>query len=228
MTRFFNITLLLCLAAVFYVQNIKEKPADLSGDVVQSSVTAPASQTVAIAPVVEQTSNPVPKRVPWPETVAAVEAAASGPAQTAPDLQQKVLVVMSPKPEAKPDLKPEPSATALTEPQELDPTEIQARFAAAAVAERSQLDFEETVIAPAAVAAVEQPPVQGAAKIWRVTGRLVNARAAPGTDSSIVDKLARGTTVQDTGESDGLWSRVIVQDSGALVWMHRDFLADQS
>lgn len=195
---------------------------------VQSPATVPAPKTVAVASEAEQTSDPVPKPMSEPEKVAAVEAVPSEPVQAAPDLQQKVLVVMSPKPETKPDPKPEPPVTAVTEPQDLDPAEIQARFAAAAIAERSQPDFADTVIAPPLVNAAEQPPVEAAPKIWRVTGRLVNARAAPSTDSLIVDKLVRGTTVQDTGESDGLWSRVIVQDSGALVWMHRDFLADQS
>nr|WP_325250496.1 SH3 domain-containing protein [Amylibacter sp.] len=228
MTRFFNITLLLGLAAVFYVQNFKEKPPEKRQAVVQSPVTVPAPKTVAVASEAEKTPNPVPKPMSEPEKVAAVEAAPSEPVPAAPDLQQKVLVVMSPKPETKPDPKPEPPVTAVTEPQDLDTAEIQARFAAAAIAERSQPDFADTVIAPLLVNAADQPTVEAVPKIWRVTGRLVNARAAPSTDSLIVDKLVRGTTVQDTGESDGLWSRVIVQDSGALVWMHRDFLADQS
>ncbi|MBR9865323.1 MAG: SH3 domain-containing protein [Rhodobacteraceae bacterium] len=65
-------------------------------------------------------------------------------------------------------------------------------------------------------------------KLWSVSGNVVNARSGPGTGNAVLDQLKRGAIVEDTGESDGNWSRVIVQDSGLEVWMHRDFLAEVS
>lgn len=242
MTRIFNITLLLCLAAVFYVQNIKQKPTVQPVPIVRSAVQADGvvaakptepAQATAVQRDIEQ-SGVEQSGVEQSDTVT------GGTAQFEtrqiipdPDPEQKVLVVMSPKPEPAATAEPPVGVSSTLEDQEnaalLDTAEIQARFAAAAVAERSQLDFEETPIDPSAVSAVNPAPlVQAAPKRWRVTGRLVNARAAPSTESAILDKLVRGTIVEDTGEVDGLWSRVIVQDSGTAVWMHRNFLEDQS
>lgn len=244
MTRIFNITLLLCLAAVFYVQNIKQKPTVQPVPIVQSAVQAdgvvaakpsePAQATAAQRDI--EQSGVEQSGVEQSDTVTAGTAQFET-RQTIPDPdpdpEQKVLVVMSPKPETAATAEPPVGASSTLEDQEnaalLDTAEIQARFAAAAVAERSQLDFEETPIDPSAVSAVDPAPLaQAAPKRWRVTGRLVNARAAPSTESAILDKLVRGTIVEDTGEVDGLWSRVIVQDSGAAVWMHRNFLEDPS
>ncbi|MDR6267453.1 SH3 domain-containing protein [Roseobacter sp. N2S] len=241
MTRIFNITLLLCLAAVFYVQNITQKPTVQPVPIVQSAVQAdgvvaakpsePAQATAAQRDI--EQSGVEQSGVKQSDTVT------GGTAQFEtrqiipdpdPDPEQKVLVVMSPKPEPAATAEPPVGVSSTLEDQEnaalLDTAEIQARFAAAAVAERSQLDFEETPIDTSAVNPA--PLAQAAPKRWRVTGRLVNARAAPSTESAILDKLVRGTIVEDTGEVDGLWSRVIVQDSGTAVWMHRNFLEDQS
>lgn len=243
MTRFINITLLVCLAAIFYVQKINQDPTTRSVSAVQSAPKKDAPQKMMTA---EGMRPAAAKNVAAAEPdVVQLDAGQpdAGQSQAAhpepvPEHQKRVLVVMSPKPETSP--KPQVSAIVTSEPQELDPAEIQARFAAAALAETSKLDFEEPQTEPPTVFAIVQPTAQPTAqpsvqplvqkqpKVWRVTGRLVNARAAPRTDSAILDKLVRGAIVQDTGETDGLWSRVIVQDSGALVWIHRNFLTDQS
>lgn len=237
MTRIFNITLLLGLAAVFYVQNITQKPTVQPVPIVQSAVQADG---VVAAKPIEPAQATAAQRDIEQSGVEHSDTVTAGTAQFEtkqiipdPDPEQKVLVVMSPKPEPAATAEPPVGVSSTLEDQEntalLDTAEIQARFAAAAVAERSKLDFEETPIDPSAVSAVNPAPLaQAAPKRWRVTGRLVNARAAPSTESAILDKLVRGTIVEDTGEVDGLWSRVIVQDSGAAVWMHRNFLEDQS
>ncbi|PLS19992.1 SH3 domain-containing protein [Neptunicoccus cionae] len=74
----------------------------------------------------------------------------------------------------------------------------------------------------------EQVAEPAPAKLWSVSGNVVNARSGPGTGNAVLDQLKRGAIVEDTGEREGNWSRVIVQDSGLEVWMHRDFLSEVS
>ena len=61
-----------------------------------------------------------------------------------------------------------------------------------------------------------------------VAGKVVNARSEPTTQSQVLAKLRRGTEVVPTGNSDGDWAEVIVEETGQSVWMHSDFLTQQS
>ncbi len=61
-----------------------------------------------------------------------------------------------------------------------------------------------------------------------VAGKIVNARSEPTTQSQVLAKLRRGTEVVPTGNSDGDWAEVIVEETGQSVWMHSDFLTQQS
>ena len=58
----------------------------------------------------------------------------------------------------------------------------------------------------------------------RVTGKVVNARSAPTTDSQIIAKLRRGTDLLDTGARDGAWVQVLNPETDKTIWMHGKFL----
>lgn len=76
-----------------------------------------------------------------------------------------------------------------------------------------------------AAVAVEEPAPAPSPVIFTVTGSVVNARSGPGTGFEVVTRLRRGAQLFATGESEGVWAKFVVSDTGQEVWMHTGFIA---
>lgn len=71
-----------------------------------------------------------------------------------------------------------------------------------------------------------EPAPAAAPQILRVTGSVVNARSGPGTGFDVVTRLRRGQELFATGDTDGVWAKAVVVETGEEVWMHTKFLAE--
>lgn len=248
MTRFFNIVFIVCLAAVFYMRSespetavapvqaakasdgADAKLASLKEDpVIKASTKAPANTkeiTAAAKAAVAKSEQDVSHEIDAAQTRSGNlrYIMASNPATTpftvlaaswqprasnaAPAVMKAVAAAPSP---AAAKAKP------ATAPQPAQETAIGTDSSAVKIIETAKA-------APAAVTA----PAPAPATLYAVSGNVVNARSGPGTGNGVLDQLKRGAVVEDTGERDGNWSRVVVKDSGLKVWMHRDFLNELS
>lgn len=251
MTRFFNIVFMVCLAAVFYVRS--ETPINAVGSVQAAKGSAEAD--VELASVdrkdIVSDSSGQDLKVTANAAVAAAELASLQTPVTPQAQSGKLRYVMASDPatmpftvmaaswqpnavraqtvvaSAKNDPVAEPTlaiASADVNSGTSSKIETAATSQTAVPAEdETELNTEATVLAEPEIS-VEPVPT----KLWAVSGNVVNARSGPGTNNAVLDQLKRGAIVEDTGERDGDWSRVIVSASGLEVWMHRDFLSDAS
>jgi len=59
--------------------------------------------------------------------------------------------------------------------------------------------------------------------VGRVTGTAVNLRGGPGTGFAVAGRAVRDQEFAVTGETDGRWVQVLVDDIAGPVWIHGKF-----
>ena len=258
MTRFFNIVFIVCLAAVFYVRSETPEAPVASVQAAKASGGADAelasmAEAEAVSPLAAEEVARAARDAVAGSGDTMVQTAAASPAPRSNDVRyimasnpartpftvmaaswQPVQAVASPAvvqaaASAESDVQAEKTIETVIVSDPVKPSKAVVTVETEQQGEASASAAPQTEDAAAEVVVeTEQAAEPAPVKLWSVSGNVVNARSGPGTGNAVLDQLKRGAIVEDTGESDGNWSRVIVQDSGLEVWMHRDFLAEVS
>ncbi|MEM7439962.1 MAG: SH3 domain-containing protein [Pseudomonadota bacterium] len=225
MTRFLNFLIVALFGTYFYLEY-------------QEPNSAGASQTAASIELAEAEGSDTPAQ---DEVIATVEAASD--ATDEPVEKPASVLIISPTktasklaPTTQPDETDEvqPTKVAAVQPQKSDgqasPTNTDTDVASAIAAALEEVTQTEE-LAPEPVAedevAVADPTPEtlpATLKVYRVNGNVVNARAGPGTNFEVLVRLQRGTELLGTGETEGVWAKAVVTDTGEEVWMHTGFL----
>lgn len=90
----------------------------------------------------------------------------------------------------------------------------------------TDMPFErgDLVLATAPIAEGVAIPVRADAPRLAVKAKHLNMRAGPGTTFKKLGILSKGTELEQTGKSKGPWLEIAVIETGAVGWLHSNYL----